>query len=81
MREIEKEVKYILKPESRPTKLTETVKKKMSLEMRHFVDDMTEVFATKVRLMGNEQKGRITIDYFTNDDLQRIYEIIETLKK
>lgn len=81
VREIEKEVRYVLRPETRPTKLTETVKKKMSLEMRRFVDDMTEVFATKVRLMGNEQKGRITIDYFTNDDLQRIYEIIETLKK
>ena len=81
VREIEKEVKYVLRPETRPAKLTETVKKKMSLEMRRFVDDMTEVFATKVRLMGNEQKGRITIDYFTNDDLQRIYEIIETLKK
>jgi len=81
VREIEKEVKYVLRPETRPTKLTETVKKKLSLEMRRFVDDMTEVFATKVRLMGNEQKGRITIDYFSNDELQRIYDIIETLKK
>lgn len=81
VREIEKQVRYILKPETKPTKLTDTVKAKMSLEMRAFVDDMTKVFATKVRLMGNETKGRITIDYFTNDDLQRIYEIIETLKK
>ena len=81
VREIEKQVRYILKPETKPTKLTDTVKAKMSLEMRAFVDDMTRVFATKVRLMGNETKGRITIDYFTNDDLQRIYEIIETLKK
>ena len=81
VREIEKQVRYILKPETKPTKLTDTVKAKMSLEMRAFVDDMTRVFATKVRLMGNETKGRITIDYFTNDDLQRIYDIIESLKK
>lgn len=80
VREMEKQVRYCLKPETRPTRLTETVKAKMSLEMRHFVDDMTRVFATKVRLMGNETKGRITIDYFTNDDLQRIYEIVEKLK-
>ena len=52
----------------------------MTLEMRQFVDDMTRVFATKVRLMGNETKGRITIDYYTNDDLQRIYELVERLK-
>lgn len=80
VREMEKQVKYYLKPETRPTKLTETVKAKMTLEMRQFVDDMTRVFATKVRLMGNETKGRITIDYFTNDDLQRIYELIEKMK-
>ncbi len=81
VRQIEKEVKYILKPETRPTKLTEQVKTKMSLEMRQFVDDMTRVFATKVRLMGNETKGRIMIDYYTNEDLQRIYELIDEMKK
>ena len=81
VRQIEKEVKYVLKPETRPTKLTEQVKAKMSLEMRQFVDDMTRVFATKVRLMGNETKGRIMIDYYTNEDLQRIYELIDSMKK
>ncbi len=81
VRQIEKEVKYILKPETRPTKLTEQVKTKMSLEMRQFVEDMTRVFATKVRLMGNETKGRIMIDYYTNEDLQRIYELIDEMKK
>lgn len=81
VRQIEKEVKYVLKPETRPTKLTEQVKTKMSLEMRQFVDDMTRVFATKVRLMGNETKGRIMIDYYTNEDLQRIYELIDSMKK
>ena len=53
----------------------------MSVEMKNFVEDMTRVFATKVRLMGNETKGRISIDYYSNDDLQRIYEVIESLKK
>ena len=80
VRQMEKEVKYCLKPETRPTKLTDKVREKMTLEMREFVDDMTRVFATKVRLMGNESKGRITIDYYNNEDLQRIYEIIERLK-
>lgn len=80
VRQMEKEVKYCLKPETRPAKLTEQVKAKMTLEMRQFVDDMTRVFSTKVRLMGNESKGRITIDYYTNDDLQRIYELIDRMK-
>lgn len=81
VREMEKRVKYYLKPETAPKKLSETVREKLSLEMRAFVDDMTRVFATKVKLMGNESKGRITIDYYSNEDLQRIYEVINTLKK
>ncbi|NLL55654.1 MAG: ParB/RepB/Spo0J family partition protein [Clostridiales bacterium] len=81
VREMEKRVKYYLKPETEPKKLTDTVRQKLSLEMREFVNDMTRVFATKVKLMGNETKGRITIDYYSNDDLQRIYEIIDSLKK
>lgn len=81
VRETEKQVKYYLKPDTKPNKMTEKVREKMSVEMKSFVDDMTRVFSTRVRLMGNETKGRISIDYFSNDDLQRIYEIIESLKK
>ena len=81
VRETEKQVKYYLKPETRPNKITEKVREKMSVEMKSFVDDMTRVFSTKVRLMGNEQKGRISIDDYPTDDLQRIYEIIESLKQ
>lgn len=81
VRETEKQVKYYLKPETKPNKISDTVREKMSVEMKNFVEDMTRVFATKVRLMGNETKGRISIDYYSNDDLQRIYEVIESLKK
>lgn len=81
VRDMEKKIKYYLNPETEPKKLSDTVREKMSLEMREFVDDMTRVFATKVKLMGNESKGRITIDYYTNDDLQRIYDVVNTLKK
>ena len=81
VREIEKQVKYFLKPETKPTRLSDKVREKMTVEMREFVNDMTRVFSTKVKLMGNETKGRICIDYYSNDDLQRIYEIIESLKK
>ena len=56
-------------------------KSRLSLEMREFVDDMKRIFSTKVKLMGNDTKGRICIDYYNKDDLQRIYELIATLKK
>ena len=81
VRETEKQVKYYLKPETKPQQMSEKVKVKVTAEMRGLVDDMPRVFATKVRLIGNEQKGRISIDYYNNEDLVRIYEVIESLKK
>ena len=54
--------------------------KALSLELKEFVGDMKRVFATKVKLVGNDQKGRITIDYFNKDDLDRIYALVQILK-
>ena len=42
---------------------------------------MQRIFATKVKIVGNEEKGRIYMDYYTKDDLQRIYELMDSLKK
>lgn len=81
VRETEKRVRYYLKPETEPVKLTETVREKLSLEMLEFVETMTRTFATKVKLMGNEKKGRIVIDYYSNEDLQRIYDVVDGLNK
>jgi len=52
----------------------------MSVELKDFVSDMKRIFATKVKLVGNDQKGRITIDYFNADDLERIHALIQILK-
>ncbi|MFA6865939.1 MAG: ParB/RepB/Spo0J family partition protein [Clostridia bacterium] len=81
VRELEKRVKYYLKPELAPKKLSKEKKDKLTLEMREFVDDLTKVFETKIRLIGNESKGRISIDYYSKDDLQRIYEVIQSVKQ
>lgn len=80
VRELEKKIRYYFHPEKEPRKLKEEEKVRISAELRSFVDDMKKVFMTRVKIVGNEQKGRISIDYFTNDDLQRIYEMIEKLK-
>ncbi len=55
-------------------------KKVMSLELKEFVGDMKRIFSTRVKLVGNDQKGRITIDYFTPDDLERIHALVQILK-
>ena len=38
---------------------------------------MQRAFATKVSAIGNDNKGRIYIDYFTADDLDRICKMVE----
>ena len=51
--------------------------KDVSLELKAMIDDMQRVFGTKVRLSGTDKKGKIVIDYYTSDDLQRIYDLLE----
>ena len=39
--------------------------------------EMERVLKTKVHAIGNNNKGRIYIDYFSHDDLDRLVEMIE----
>ena len=43
-------------------------------ELQEFVADMQRKLGTKVSVIGNEKKGRIYIDYYSQDDLDRIYD-------
>lgn len=43
-----------------------------SLELKELTRKLTAIFLTKVNIQGDNQKGRITIDYFTPQDLIRI---------
>lgn len=42
---------------------------------------MRYTFRTKVSLIGTEKKGRIYIDYYSRDDLDRIAEILDIMDK
>ena len=50
-------------------------------ELKELINDMQRVFATKVSAIGNDNKGRIYIDYYSRDDLDRLADMIELLKK
>lgn len=81
VREIEKKVKnYNLAPDV----LEQKKNKKRALatvELKNLVDRMRFTFRTKVSLIGNDQKGRIYIDYYSRDDLDRISEILDIIDK
>lgn len=48
-------------------------------EIKELVTSMDRVFGTKTKIVGNEKKGRIYIDYYKQDDLNRIYDLIMKL--
>ena len=76
VRDLEKAVKDYLNPPIKKKKL----EREQSLELKELVNDMQKVFSTKVSVLGSDNKGRIYIDYFSKDDLNRICELIEFLR-
>lgn len=52
-----------------------------SLELKDMVMRMQRVFSTKVSVFGNDSKGRIYIDYFNTDDLNRILSLVQKLER
>ena len=77
VRDIERNVRdYFSSPEEIADK-KEKKKQQVSIELKDLIDRMRHTFKTKVSLIGNDKKGRIYIDYYNTDDLNRISEIVE----
>ena len=81
VREAERAVKQYLNP---PEVLAREKDKRNALanaELKHLVERLRTSFHTKVSLIGTEKKGRIYIDYYTRDDLDRISEILDIIDR
>lgn len=69
VRDLEKEVNLLLGgKKKKPTAKT------IGEDLQEFVSDMQRKLGTKVSIIGNNKKGRIYIDYYSQDDLDRIYD-------
>jgi ParB family chromosome partitioning protein len=73
VRDMENAVKEVSKENRKTMKVS---KPEMSLEMREFKNNLEHKFSTKVEIKGTEKKGKIIINYFNSDDLDRIYDIL-----
>lgn len=51
-------------------------KPQLSTEMREFKNSLEHKFSTKIEIKGSEKKGKIIINYYNSDDLDRIYDIL-----
>lgn len=77
VRELEKAVKNLLNPKNKNT----SGHVEQSAELKELINEMQRVFATKVSAIGNDRKGRIYIDYYSRDDLDRICQLLELVNK
>ena len=73
-RELETIIQEIINPEK-----VKKNKQTVGLEIKNLVSRMQYVFGTKVNVIGSDKRGRIYIDYFNQDDLDRIAGLIEKL--
>ena len=69
VRDLEKTVKQLSNPKPKKINI------EPSVELKELIEIMQHKFATKVSFMGNDKKGRIYIDYYSKEDLDRILDL------
>lgn len=71
VRDLEKAVKALQAPKTKKAKAS------TSIEFLNLIDLMQHKFSTKVTYLGNENKGKLLIEYYSKDDLDRILSAIK----
>jgi ParB family chromosome partitioning protein len=75
VRETEKLIKAL--QNIKEEQINKNVDEKFVLYIKDIRDKLEGVFGTKVNLKNKNDKGKIEIEYYSNDDLQRILEILK----
>jgi ParB family transcriptional regulator, chromosome partitioning protein len=73
VRETEKLVKKYL------SKKVITKQKSLNVEFKEIENKLKEIFGTKVQLLSNNKRGKILIEYYSNDELERIIEMVDSI--
>lgn len=80
VREVEQAVKDYYNPPEEARKAKKARQEAlMSVELKDLVVRMQRGFGTKVSAIGNDKKGRIYIDYYSRDDLDRISALLDKM--
>lgn len=69
-----------VKPKKTISTSKETKPKRISPELENMVSDMERVFQMPVTLAGDDKKGKLTLEYSSTEELQVLFEILESLK-
>ncbi len=52
---------------------------RQSLELKAMEKTLQRLFATKVKISGDDNKGKILIEYYSKGELQKIYDLIDDM--
>lgn len=80
VRETERAVKAFLTPPEVLQQEKDAKAAARSEELKALVARMRRVLGTKVSLIGNHQKGRIYVDYYSPEDLYRFEEMLDFIE-
>lgn len=70
-----RDVENLVREAEKPAKHSE--KQEKSLELQDFETKIKRYLSTKVQIKGNDSKGKIIIDYYSKNDLDRIYDLLK----
>ena len=79
VRAVEAMVKAYLTKAEKPAEKEEEVSKDDAREYRAIEDDLKTFFSTKVKVkpLGKRNKGKIEIEYYSDDDLERLLALLK----
>ncbi len=75
VRETEKLIKQLMTPKKQKEK------KAPDAEYQAIEERLREIFGTKVRIMNNKKNGKILIEYYSLEELDRIINLVERIYK
>ncbi len=77
---IKREFKKILK-EKKTVRAVESRTKKVEPHIIHLQDELSTIFGTRVKIMKGKKKGKIEIEFYSDEELERILEILKRSNK
>ena len=74
-----REIEKIIKEENAPKKKISRKKAEKSADVRKVEDDLKQIMGTKVNLNQSGKKGKIEIEYYSRDEMERLIELLKSL--
>lgn len=74
-----REIEKIIKEENAPKKKISRKKAEKSTDVKKVEDDLKQIMGTKVNLNQSGKKGKIEIEYYSRDELERLIEMLKSL--